>query len=166
MKEKIYLAVIILALACASFGCGNKDNADNVLQEDITTFVNESLPSISEERNNAISIYNSYFASEDTDVSQFLTDLQDNAIPDMEEYIYNLNAVETQTDEVAALKELYVQSVQAEYDAMKLVASAIEDENEEYLTQADELIDEASSLMSQYDSQLKSLAADNNISIN
>ncbi len=166
MKKKIYVAIMTLALACAMVGCGKKDNNDNKVQEDITTFVNDSLPAISEDRDNAIAVYNSYFTGEDVDIQQYLKDLQDTAIPDMETYITNVTAIETSTDEVAGLKDLYLQSVQKECDAMKMVASAIEEDNVEFLTQADTMMGEATSFMTQYQSQLKVLAIDNDITIN
>ena len=166
MKKKIYAVIMTLALACAMVGCGKKDNNDNKVQEDITTFVNDSLPAISEDRDNAIAVYNSYFTGEDVDIQQYLKDLQDTAIPDMETYITNVTAIETNTDEVAGLKDLYLQSVQKECDAMKMVASAIEEDNVEFLTQADTMMGEATSFMTQYQSQLKILAIDNDITIN
>lgn len=166
MKKKIYAVIMTLALACAMVGCGKKGNDDNKVQEDITTFVNDSLPAISGDRDNAIAVYNSYFTGEDVDIQQYLKDLQDTAIPDMETYITNVTAIETSTDEVAGLKDLYLQSVQKECDAMKMVVSAIEEDNVEFLTQADTMMGEATSYMTQYQSQLKILAIDNDITIN
>lgn len=157
----------MLALVCAAAGCGkSEDDAKTKLQLDVVTFVNESLPAISSDRDNAIAIYNSYFTAEDVDLTGFMGQLQDEAIPYMETYIANLTAVETQTDEVAALKDLCLQCAGKQCDAMKMVVSALEEENPEFLTQAEVMITESTSYMNQYESQLRLLAIDNDITIN
>lgn len=167
MKKKLFAVILTLALACAAVGCGKKeDNTKTTIQQDVVTFVNESLPSISADRDAAIAIYNTYFTTENIDMESFLGDLQGTAIPYMETYIANLTAIETQTDEVAGLKELYLQCTQKQCDAMKMVASAIEEENPEFLTQAEAMITEATSYLNQYESELRLLAIDNDITIN
>lgn len=167
MKKKIYILAFVMVFAVLTVGCGKKkDSPEDVLKNDIVEFVNEELPAIQADRDNAIDIYNSYFAEEYVDMDKFLADLKNNALTDMETYIANLSAIEVSTDEVAALKDLYLQSSRKQYEAMKLVISAIEGENPEYLTQADGLIQESKSLLTQYESQLKILAVDNGITIN
>lgn len=166
MKKKLYMMALVVVLAVLATGCGKKDSKKDVLRNDIVEFVNEELPAIQADRDNAIDIYNSYFTAENADMDKFLADLKDNALTDMETYIANLSAIEVSTDEVAELKELYLQSSRKQYEAMKLVISAIEGEKPEYLTQADGLIEESRSLLIQYESQLKLLAVDNGITIN
>lgn len=166
MKKKIYAAALTLMLACAFTGCGKKEETVNKVQEEIVTFVNESLPAINSDRENAIAVYNTYFTSEDADLQQYLANLNDTAIPDMETYVANVTAIETESEEVTNLKSLYLQSVQKECDAMKMIASAIEEDNVEFLTQAETMMKDAQSYMTQYQSQLKILAIDNDITIN
>lgn len=167
MKKKIYVAALALALVCSVTGCGKKEEDPKAeIQQDIVAFVNDELPAISADRDNAISIYNTYFSVEDLDIQSFLSDLRGTAIPDMETYTANLSAVETKTEEVAELKNLYLQCAQKQCDAMKMVASAIEEENPEFLTQANTMIDEAFGLLVQYESQLRALAIENDIDIN
>ena len=74
--------------------------------------------------------------------------------------------MEVATDEVKALKDSYLQSVQKEYEAMKMVVSAIDGENPDYLTQADTLISEAATLMSDYQSKLQTIADEQGIVVN
>lgn len=167
MKKKIYIAVLSLALACTAFGCGKKEEDPKVkIQQDVMNFVNEELPAISSDRDNAISVYNTYFNTEDLDIKKFLNDLQTTAIPNMETYIDNLSAVETNTDEVEELKSLYLQCAQKQCDAMKMVASAIEEENPEFLIQANTMIDEASGFLTQYESKLRLMTIENDIEVN
>ena len=84
----------------------------------------------------------------------------------MEKCITTISGLETATDEVKALKDTYLQSVQKEYEAMKMVVSAIDGENADYLTQADSLISEAASLMNDYQTQLQTIANEQGIVVN
>ena len=84
----------------------------------------------------------------------------------MEKCITTISGLETATDEVKALKDTYLQSVQKEYEAMKMVVSAIDGENADYLTQADTLISEAASLMNDYQTQLQTIANEQGIVVN
>lgn len=168
MKKRIYLAVLSIMLAFSAVGCGDKEEKKEetvTVQSDLVEFVNDELPSIASYRDGAISSYNAYFATADVDTAAFLSDLQSTMIPNMETYIAELTAIEVATDEVTALKSLYLQSAEKQCEAMRLVASAISEQNPEYLDQADTLIAEAQSLLTQYESDLKILAIDNDVEI-
>ncbi len=169
MKKKIYLALLSVALVFSAVGCGdkNKEKDEQVsVQEDLVEFVNEELPAIETYRSTAVNSYNAYFVSEDIDTGVFLSDLQSTMIPNMETYIAELTAVEVATEEVTALKDLYLQAAQKQCEAMQQVATAISEQDPQYLEQADTLIAEAQSLITQYESQLKILAIDNDVQIN
>ena len=96
----------------------------------------------------------------------FKTSLEGTAIPTMENCITTISNIEVATDEVKALKDSYLQSVQKECEAMKMVASAIDGENADYLTQADTLIGEAATLMSDYQTKLQAIANEQGIVVN
>lgn len=168
MKKKIYILSMAIILSVALCGCGkkDKDKKDTVsVKDDVVEFVNDELAPIETDRNNAIAIYNSYFTTEDADLELFVTNMKDNAIPSMETYISNLTGIEVATDEVTGLKNIYLQSAQKQLDAMKKVVLAIEEQNPEYLTEAETLITEAETGISQYEAQLKLLAEENDIVI-
>ncbi len=170
MKRRIFAVLLGLVLMLSMCGCGKdkKDEAtesENVLQADIVEFVNVELPAITADRDNAIAIYNSYFAGDDLDKEQFLKDLKENAIPGMETFITNLQAVEVSTPEVEDLKNTYLLATQKQHEAMKMVALAIEGQTPDYLTQADALIVEAGTYMEQYETKLSNLAAANGITV-
>ena len=172
MKKKFYIIAIMTFILCLFTGCGKKkeeaadDNSNSALKDDIVEFVNNKLPAIEGDRENAIAIYNSYFETDDVNLEQFSSDLQGTAIPQMQNYINSLTAIEVSTDEVKNLKDLYLQSAQKQLDAMNKVAAAINEENPDYLTEADSLIKESEDLILQYQTQLRTLALDNDIVIN
>lgn len=170
MKKKLYIIGVTAALACALAGCGKKDttaDAGASVKDDVIEFVNVELPTAKADHDSAIATYNAYFADgSNQDLATYKDALQNTAIPTMEKCITTISGLETETDEVKALKDTYLQSVQKEYEAMKMVVSAIDGENADYLTQADTLISEAASLMNDYQTQLQTIANEQGIVVN
>ena len=171
MKKKLYIMALMVCIIGMFAGCGKKKEEDTSdpnaeLKDDVIEFVNNKLPAIEGDRNNAVAIYNTYFESDDVNIEQFSSDLQGTAIPAMETYITNLSNIEVKTDEVKALKDLYLQSAQKQLDAMNKVAAAINEQNPDYLTEADALIDESEDLILQYQTQLRTIAMDTGITVN
>lgn len=169
MKKKILAFGIALSLFAVPCACGKEKKAEatteNAVKTDVVEFVSQELPSIKEKRDGAIGIYNSYFSNDNADVNAFLESLKNDAIPGMEQYLQELNSIETGTEEVSELKALYAQSAQRQYDAMKMVLSALEGDNADYLTQAENLVSESQELMKQYNEKLENIAKDNGITI-
>lgn len=171
-KKKICILLTGVMMACALTACGKDKKAEApadesiTVKEDLVEFINDELPGIATDKNNALAIYNSYFAGDDFDNAAFVADLKDNAIPSMETYIENLSAIEVETAEVEEIKQLYVMGVQKQYEAMKMVVNAIESEMPDYLVQAEALIVEAKTYMADYETKVIELAASNQITIN
>ncbi len=170
MKKLLCLTIITVAMMFSLVACGNDDKKTDTtetvsVQDDLVEFINVELAPILTYRDTAIESYNSYFKADSMDKEAFLSELKVAAIPNMEDFITNLEAIEVSTDEVAALKDLYLQSARKQLEAMNLVKDAILDENPDYLEQADALIREADSLLAQYETDLKALCNDYNIDI-
>lgn len=170
MKKKILAITLLFSITAAFCACGKESPAEetteNLVKKDVVEFVAQELPAIKEQRDSAIGIYNSYFSTENADVEAFKESLKNDAIPGMEKYLEELNAIETSTDPVTELKGIYCQSAQRQYDAMKMVLSALEGENADYLTQAQNLVSESEEFMKQYKDKLSSIAKDNDITLN
>lgn len=172
MKKKICILLTGVMMACALVACG-KDNKEGAkvedgkaVQEDLVEFINEELPAIAADKDSALSTYNSYFTGSDIDNEALVADLKTNAIPSMETYIANLQAIEVETTEVEEIKQLYLLGVQKQYEAMKMVVNAIESEMPDYLVQAEALIVEAQIYMGDYETKVVEIASNNQITIN
>lgn len=172
MKKKICIILTGLMMVCSLAACGKEKKEEKVaedtisVQEDLVEFINEELPGIAENKDNALSIYNSYFTGASIDNAALVADLKNNAIPNMETYIADLNAIEVETAEVEEVKQLYLMGAQKQFEAMKMVVNAIENEMPDYLVQAEALIVEAQTYMSDYEAKVVEIAAANNITIN
>jgi hypothetical protein len=168
LAKKICVLMAGFSIITGLVGCGKKSEDDPYadIREEVVSFVNEDLASISSDRDDAVAIYNDYFTSDNKEPQVFLDSLNNEAIPKMQTFVDNLTAIETESDEVANLKSLYLQGSQKQLDAMNKVALAITEENTDYLTEADNDISESKSYFTQYESALKLLAIDCNITIN
>ena len=80
MKKKVYMAVLTLAFAGLFAGCGKKAEDPGVsVKDDVVEFVNVELPAAKTDHDNAIAIYNAYFADTGSqDLDTFKTSLQPN----------------------------------------------------------------------------------------
>lgn len=165
-KKKIYGLLIMIMMLCMATACGKKGNDDKTdVKTDLLKFVNEELPEIESKKETAINIYNSYFETENLDITVFLNDMEQTAIPSMQSYMDALEAIEVSTDEVKNLKDLYSLGCQLQLDAMNKVVLAIKEENTQYLTEASQMITQSETYLAQYEQELKKLAANNNIKV-
>ncbi|MBQ8166139.1 MAG: hypothetical protein IJZ96_03785 [Lachnospiraceae bacterium] len=172
VKKRICIILTGAMMACALMACGKDKGEDvvadegNVVQEDLVEFINEELPAIAADKNNALSIYNSYFTGIDIDNDALVADLKNNALPSMETYISNLSAIQVDTPEVEEIKQLYLVGIQKQYEAMKMVVNAVENQMPDYLVQAEALIVEAEIYMTDYEAKVVEVAGNNQITIN
>ncbi len=172
MKKKICILITGILMVCSLVACGKEketadvENSSNAVQEELVGFINEDLPSIASDKNNALEIYNSYFTGGNIDNQALVADLKGKAIPGMEVYIDNLSKIQVDTAEVQEIKQLYLMGVQKQYEAMKMVVNAIESEMPDYLVQAEALIVEANIYMKDYENKVVEVAANNQITIN
>jgi hypothetical protein len=171
IMKRLGIVLVSVSLMGGLAGCGSKTSEEAAdpyaeLRNEVVTFVNEDLAAISSERDEAVSVYNAYFTSDNKEPDAFLSTLNNDAIPKMQNFVNELDAIETTSEEVTNLKNLYLQGSQKQLDAMNKVAQAISEENTDYLTEADTDITDSKSYFTQYESQLKLIAIDCNITIN
>ena len=165
MKKKLYIALMLCMTVLLVTACGKKkEDPAKALKDEIVKFVGTDLPGIAAERDQAVAAFNEAMSSA-SDPSEVLKKVKETCVPTMESYLNKLNALTTTAPEVGELKELYRQSAQKQYDAMKMVVSAIEGENPDYLTQANTLVTEAKTALADYETKLKEICDANNIKI-
>ena len=175
-KRNVLLVAGVMAFSMFFTGCGkSKDDAGettakeqtasgNDVQAEVVSFVGEKLPAISAERDKAIEIYNKAVA-ENLKSDEMMLNLKDSAMPALQNYINELNAIEVTSSEAKELKDLTRQSVEKQYNAMNMVVTAIEDSNPEYLTQAQNLIEEAYETVDKYNDRLKTICSEQGIQL-
>lgn len=175
MKKKLLIiGILTLSLACMS-GCGKKKKSSDATTEIASTtdsqaeatadakselikLVNTDIPSLSEKKDSAIDVYNSYFSADGPKLDKYADKIKNEAMPDMKAYIDGLEALDYQADEVKALRDLCVESAKKQYEAIELVVKAIEDKDDSKLKDADKCVTESKELEKKYQDEVKKLA--------
>lgn len=169
MRRKIYTICMAAAIMAAMTGCGsnNKDGAEGVtVKEDFVEFVGTEIPEAETKETEAMTAYNAYFAEGTAiDTEALLTDLNDNIIPKYEEFLADVDAIETSTDEVGNLKDMYYDAMNTQYQALQKVQSALTDKSEDAQSEAQTLLTSASEKYTQYNDAVYALAEQENITL-
>ena len=181
IRKTAVLLVLAMGLSMGTAACGSSEESTTAaavseavstekkvtLQDEILTFVGESLPSISGDRDRAVQLYNGYFtaAGSEKDSEKWMTTLSQEALPKYDTYLANLKALNTTYPEVAALKELYLSSAQLQRDAIQLVVDAITNADSDMLNDAQKKVDQSRAKLQEYNDSLKTLCEQNNITL-
>ncbi|MDD6328340.1 MAG: hypothetical protein Q4D54_02045 [Eubacteriales bacterium] len=169
--KKIYVTTLALIMVGALAGCGKKEKKEEAdptaaVRDDVVEFVDTEFKTIRTDWDEAVSEYNMFFTGDMKDSKQFAADLKATTIPKMDKFLTNLEACDVETSEAVYLKSLFQLGAEKQREAMEMVVSAIEEENSDYLTQADALIAEANGYLESFNTQLEQLSKDFNFTIN
>lgn len=160
MKKIISMTIVFCFLISLMTGCGK----DNEIKVDLQKYISD-LALIQEEHDLAVNTYNSYFSGQSNDPKVLLQLLNDTIIPTYEEYLISLDAVVPVTDEVKALKDKYVDVINTEYEAMKIIDKTLTDMKTDSLSEANTKLADAAALYEEYKKELSDLAIENDIVI-
>lgn len=188
MKLKIKNGLLITALGMAMTagltGCGDKETATTgsdtsaapvsteavttaptiTLQDEILSFVGKDLPGIAAERDEAVALYNSYFADgSDKNSERWMSILSDQALPKYDSYLTKLKALNLVNPEMEELKKLYVESADLQRAAIEDVINAIKNADTSLLDYAQNKVNESKAKLGEYEEKLKTMCTANNI---
>ena len=174
MKKKLLVVCMTFAMMFSFGGCGKKDEtpvsteakteAGITVGAEVEQFVNRDLPSITSERDKAVRLYQAYF-EKSMDSEQWLSSLENDAITSYDSYLEKLKAFEYTTPEVQGLQSTYLQSAQLQRDAIQDVIDGIKNSDATYFDSAESKIEQSETYMATYKNDLKTICADNNITI-
>ena len=170
MKKRILALVLATAMIFSVVGCGKKKDKDEAtgasVQEEIVKLVNEDLPGIAADRDNAVSIYNDYFKdSSSQDSESWKTKLESEALTSYDTYLANLDALTYENAEVQNLKDLFAKSASSQRDAIQCVVDAINNLDSAKLGEASQCIADSETYLKMYEDELKRLCETYNIEI-
>ncbi|GEM_PF-3491888 len=170
MKKKICNMLMLIALCLITTGCGVNDetqtkNSKESVQQEIVKFVNEDLSSVVVYKEAAVQTYNSYFLSDSVEQDSFLSELNAAAIPNIEEYIKQLEELDISSTEVMELRDLLLLEAKVQKEALELTSKAIEEGDAEKLKQVESLISQAGEYRTEYETKLKEFCDQYNIVI-
>lgn len=166
MKKLLCILCFIFMTGCLATGCGSSEKGEEITEEsELIRMLNEDIPAIQEKELSAMEAYNSYFEGAETDKDKLLEDLNNNIIPEYEEFMEELAGLTYETAQVKECYQLYYDSMEAQYQALIKVRQALDEENEDYQSEAADYLETAKATYENYKAKISEVAAENNIII-
>ena len=152
MKKLMALLLTIIMAAALLTGCGDPvfDDFENYLNVEMTE-INANYDIIRAETGTW---------SEIEDYDQLAASLSEVLIPTVTDSLAKLEDVAPQTDEVKAIKDKCVATMQAYKEGFETVLAGLQEVDEDKLLVGSEKIEEALGLLDEYNAALEELAAE------
>lgn len=155
------LIALILALVFGIIflsGCGS-----DPIQEDLINYSNVGLVSVAEIESKVVDGYDSVSGDNYTDDITVYNKLIDEVIPNSLKLIDKAEAIEIKTEDVRAVHELYVAAVNTQNSAFTTIVAAIEAQDYDKISAANDKLSEARKGMRDYQAKLKELADEHGV---
>jgi vacuolar-type H+-ATPase subunit I/STV1 len=180
MRKKVLTLIVVGVCSLGLIGCGKRKDinvepstattgvSQSGIQSELVKFVSEDLARLNVKRQQAVEIYNEYFASntKDADSTDWVKKLTDEAIPKYDEYISDLKALKYDSKEVNDLRDKYVRSAELQRDAINQIVNSITNNDDSYVEKAKKDIEDSKVALKEYEDSLKLLCQQNQITIN
>ena len=180
MRKKVLTLIVVGVCSLGLIGCGKRKDinvepstattgvSQSGIQSELVKFVSEDLARLNVKRQQAVEIYNEYFASntKDADSTDWVKKLTDEAIPKYDEYISDLKALKYDSKEVNDLRYKYVRSAELQRDAINQIVNSITNNDDSYVEKAKKDIEDSKVALKEYEDSLKLLCQQNQITIN
>jgi hypothetical protein len=160
MLMKFKILVVFGLMISLLAGCGS-----NPVEEDLLTYMNESLPSLSEQELEAVALYDSVSGPNYTDDETMYYTILDEVIPKYRVFIDNLENVEIETEELTKIHEIYIEAVNIQNSGFLTILTAIEEQDSEKINEANAKLTEARTMIRDYQNKLDALAEENDVII-
>lgn len=152
--KKLLLHYIIFCFVLLT-GCGAKDQ----IKIDIYQYLNTDVKPIASMHNEAITTYNMYMDREKANAEELLSCLSDEVIPTLEQVVHALEDLSYDSTEVNTYVTEYKEVVKQEIDALMAVVSAVQNQSEEQLAEANTKISGTMQAMDEYQTRVRTFAA-------
>ncbi len=175
MKNKLFAGLLIMTLVLSLAGCGKKtavttESTGASVEQELTKMVSKDLPGIASDRDKAVEIYNSYFAtasvSDASESDAWETKLETEALPSYDKYLSNLDALNYSNQSVQNLKNSYENSAKCQRAAIQYVVNALKTADSTQLDNAVTKMNDSMYYLKQYEDDLKALCDSNGITLN
>lgn len=175
MKNKLFAGLLIMTLVLSLAGCGKKtavttESTGACVEQELTKMVSKDLPGIASDRDKAVEIYNSYFAtasvSDASESDAWETKLETEALPSYDKYLSNLDALNYSNQSVQNLKNSYENSAKCQRAAIQYVVNALKTADSTQLDNAVTKMNDSMYYLKQYEDDLKALCDSNGITLN
>jgi hypothetical protein len=156
---KKYLMASILTFLFILSGCGDP------VQDDLLNYVNEQMPALGDEETKIVGKYAAVTGLNYTDDYTLYDALKLEIIPEYNEFIKDLEAVEIKTDELRKIHEDYIEATNIQASAFLLTVTAIENQDSAMINEANEKLNTARKMMRDYKNEVEKLAKEHGVKL-
>ncbi|QFT90903.1 hypothetical protein FIU87_19845 [Bacillus sp. THAF10] len=158
MRRLLWLLLPLCLVLVALSAC-----TSDPIQEDLLTYVNEDLQSVSEMELEAIDSYDSVSGDNYTDDWTMYETIDSITIPAYEEFIAKLEDIKPKTEELRAIHNLYIEGSNAQMQGFKMILVAIDLQSHDKIFEANEKLDEGRTKIRQFQIELEDLMEEHEV---
>lgn len=151
---------IVLLMFILLSGCSN-----DPVQKDLLNYVNEELKAAAKFEAAAVSAYESVSGANYKDDQTMYDALVNEVIPNYSNLLNELESVKIETDEVKDVHAIYLEGANIQFKAFEKIKQALEGQDSGMIQEANDMLAQASALISDYQKKLNGLADEHNVTI-
>lgn len=163
MKKLLHLFVIVL-VAVSVVGCGSNNNVS--VHDDLLNYANVEIQKVVGLEDSVAQSYESVSGNNYTDDPTMLNALENDIIPGSSKLIEAAKNIKPQTKELTDVHDIYISAINDQHDAFKTMVPALEKQNVDGITKANEKLDSAREKTRNYLDELEILADKNGVTFN
>jgi len=149
----LVLLPLLLLTACTS------------VQDDLTTYVDDTLPPLFKTESEVINKYDSVIGNNYVNDSVLYTTLIGEVIPEYNDFIDDLEHVEIETDEVQKVHDHFIKAAKTQEKGFEILKTAIEKQDSAEVEKANQKINEARTIVDTYRKELEKLADEEKVDL-
>lgn len=139
-------------------------NPDSELAQDFTNYIDEIIL-LAPEEDRIIGLYDSVTGANYVSDEILYYTLLDDVLPGYRQFVVELETIMPKNPRIQDLHELYIEGANTQYNAFTLMISALEEQDMETMTQANQGLDQARALLRDWLYELEAISAETGVSL-
>ncbi len=153
MKKLLFLPFLVVLFQCSP----------DPVQQDLLNYINVEMPKVATLESEAITAYESISGENYQNDSIMYFTMAETVVPKYQEFYTTLESIKPATAEVASLHKEYVHAAADQLDAFRLIIEAIEKQDPQIITRANEDLAEGRALLKMWRADLDSACLKHNV---
>ncbi|MBT2733859.1 hypothetical protein J7E66_03715 [Bacillus sp. ISL-7] len=151
----IFLPILILLSGCSN----------DPVQDDLLNYVNKEMKEAGKLERAAVSAYEGVSGTNYQDDQTMYDVLNNDVIPNYNEFIKALDSVKIKTDEVREIHEIYIEGADIQFKAFAIIKQALEEQDANLIQKANDMLADARKHIRNYQTKLDKLAKEHDVDI-
>jgi hypothetical protein len=157
---KKWILAIFLPILILLSGCSN-----DPVQDDLLNYVNKEMKEAGKLERAAVSAYEGVSGTNYQDDQTMYDVLNNDVIPNYNEFIKALDSVKIKTDEVREIHEIYIEGADIQFKAFAIIKQALEEQDANLIQKANDMLADARKHIRNYQTKLDKLAKEHDVDI-